>query len=53
MLSFTDRLDAAVSAFGVELAPLAFDLARIPWENPNDFEEVINLLTNNKEGADA
>lgn len=53
MISFTDRLDAAVSALGVELAPLAFDLARIPWEEPNDFENFINLLTNNKAGAEA
>jgi hypothetical protein len=51
MLSFADRFDAGVSALGVELSPLAFDLAKMKWDNPNDFETVLNLLTNNKEGT--
>lgn len=45
MQSFTERLDVAVSALGVQLGPLAFDIARAQWDNPQDMVDFLNLIT--------
>lgn len=45
MQSFTERLDAAVSALGVQLGPLAFDIARAEWDSPQDMIDFLSLIT--------
>lgn len=51
MQSFTERLDVAVSALGVQLAPLAFDIARAQWDNPQDMVDFLNLITNDSQAG--
>lgn len=51
MQSFTERLDAAVSALGVQMAPLAFDIARTKWDNPQDMVDLLTMLTQNNQAG--
>jgi hypothetical protein len=45
MDSFAERLDKALSVMGVEMLPLAFDVARIPWDYPSQFNEFLTDFT--------
>lgn len=42
---FSERLEMAVSALGLDMAPLAFDIAKAPWETPADMQNFLEALT--------
>jgi hypothetical protein len=45
MEGFAKRLDKAISSIGLELAPMAFDIATVPWEYPSQLDEFLEDFT--------
>ena len=42
--TFVENIAAGVDALGLEMAPVIYSLARIRWDNPQDYQAVLRFL---------